>query len=491
MQPAVKAVLVSWSIPPAATFAIVLAALAYLRGAWLLRRAGYPNLPALRIAAFLLGLFALWFALASPLDTFSSFVLTAHMLQHMTLMMVAPPLLLLGEPLVPIVRGMPRFAAREFAGPFLNWPVAGRIGLFLTHPMTALVLMGAVMFIWHVPGPYELAVRSGAWHWFEHACFFFVSLIFWWPVIQPWPSHSQWPRWAIVPYLVVADLQNTALSAVLVFSDRLLYPSYGTGPSLFGFPPPEDQAAAGAIMWVVGSLVFLIPAALIAMQCLSRKRSSVAIAANARQFHSAEPQDARSWRKILFADFFTSPQFQVLSFVVLFLIVSAALILLSRIGSDDDDQIFLGSQESGPFTIALYGPEGSIPSGPASFSILVQDRASHQLLLDGDVKVSVRNAADRSTESQQYAALLKNENRLLYGVDVDLDSVGPQLLEVSVEHGSDRPMASFPIMLVKPQAESSFPWSYGFVVVIAILLTTVYFLRHRPPESARAAISTS
>src|SRR5271165_253985 len=142
MQPVVQAVLRSWSIPPAATFALALTALTYLRGAWLLRRAGYPYLPAWRIASFSLGLFALWFALASPLDTFSSFVLTAHMLQHMMLMMVAPPLLLLGEPLIPIVRGMPRFAAREFAGPFLNWQVTQRIGLTLTHPVGALLLMG-------------------------------------------------------------------------------------------------------------------------------------------------------------------------------------------------------------------------------------------------------------------------------------------------------------------------------------------------------------
>ena len=229
MQPVVQAVLRSWSIPPVATFALVLTALTYLRGAWLLRRAGYPYLPAWRIGSFVLGLFSLWFALASPLDTFSGFVLTAHMLQHMMLMMVAPPLILLGEPLIPIVRGMPRFAAREFAGPFLNWPLAERIGLALTNPVVALLLMGVVMFGWHVPGPYELALRSSSWHQVEHACFFFTSIIFWWPVVQPWPSRAQWPRWAMVPYLLIADLQNTALSAVLVFSDKILYPSYATG----------------------------------------------------------------------------------------------------------------------------------------------------------------------------------------------------------------------------------------------------------------------
>ena len=75
----------------------------------------------------------------------------------------------------------------------------------------------------------------------------------------------------MVPYLVIADLQNTVLSAVLVFADKILYPSYAAGPSLFGFTPREDQAAAGAIMWVIGSLAFIVPAVLIAIQCLSRR----------------------------------------------------------------------------------------------------------------------------------------------------------------------------------------------------------------------------
>src|SRR5208337_1958674 len=100
-------------------------------------------------------------------------------------------------------------------------------------------------------------------------------LIFWWPVVQPWPSQSQWPRWAMVPYLLVADLQNTALSAILVFSDRVLYPSYAAIPRLFGFSAQEDQAAAGAIMWVVGSLAFIVPAIVIAVQCLSKKSSQM------------------------------------------------------------------------------------------------------------------------------------------------------------------------------------------------------------------------
>ena len=94
------------------------------------------------------------------MDVFNGFVLTAHMLQHMVLMMLAPPLILLGAPLIPMVRGLPIFAAREFAGPFVNWSVARKVGSTLTNPVFALLLMGVAMFAWHVPALYELALRS-------------------------------------------------------------------------------------------------------------------------------------------------------------------------------------------------------------------------------------------------------------------------------------------------------------------------------------------
>jgi len=88
--------------------------------------------------------------------------------------------------------------------------------------------------------------------------------LFWWPVVDPWPSRPRWPRWAMIPYLLLADLQNTALAALLVFSDRVLYPSYGR----FG-APLEDQAAAGVLMWVPMSLAYLVPAVVLAARLLA------------------------------------------------------------------------------------------------------------------------------------------------------------------------------------------------------------------------------
>jgi len=267
-----------WSLPPAATFSIELAAILYLRGWWRLRLAGVPFVPAWRAVAFLSGLLTVWIALASPIDAVNSLLLTAHMLQHMLFVMVAPPLILLGAPLVPIVRGLPS-VARECVGPIAKLPVVERIGRVLSNPVAGLLLMGIVMFAWHTPILYDLAITSDFLHEVEHASFFLASLAFWWPVVLPWPSRAQWPRLAMVPYLLLADLQNTALSAILAFSDRVLYPSYAALPRVFGLSALDDQVAAGAFMWVAGSVGFIVPAIVIAVQCLSTSSRRDALSA--------------------------------------------------------------------------------------------------------------------------------------------------------------------------------------------------------------------
>jgi cytochrome c oxidase assembly factor CtaG len=277
-MPDPQTLLRSWSLPPAATFAVELSALVYWLGWWHLHRAGVPFLPPWRAVAFLSGLGFVWIALASPIDALNGVLLTAHMLQHMLLMMVAPPLILLGAPLVPMTRGLSSLGARQLAG-ILKWRVVEQGGHALANPVAGALLMGLVMFAWHTPSLYELALRSEFWHEVEHVSFFLASLIFWWPVVLPWPSRGQWPRWAMVPYLLLADLQNTALSAILTFSDRLIYPSYGKAPRLFQLSALEDQIAAGAFMWVAGSLAFALPAIAVAVQCLSARSTREALPA--------------------------------------------------------------------------------------------------------------------------------------------------------------------------------------------------------------------
>jgi len=259
----------SWAFPFWATSGLLAAALLYLRGWRRIRRSRPQLFPPWRAWCFLGGLLALWIAVASPLDTLDGLLLVAHMTQHLILMSVVPPLLLLGAPAVPLLRGLPRSAVRDGLGPFFRTPVLHRIARLVTGPVFAWLAMNIAYLGWHVPQAYELALRSPGWHEVEHACFLGTSLLFWFPVIQPWPSVGRGSRWVLLPYLVGADLVNTGLAAFLTFSGRVIYPSYAAGPRLFGISALGDQAAAGALMWVIGSIFYLVPVAAIAIHLLS------------------------------------------------------------------------------------------------------------------------------------------------------------------------------------------------------------------------------
>ncbi len=264
-----EALITRWDVPWAVTAALAVTAGLYVRGWLQIRKTRGGFFPAWRLAAFLGGILAIFVAVASPLDTFSESLLFMHMAQHFVLMSVAPPLIVLGAPVVPMLRGLPRWIVRRPLRPLFAMGILHRAGSFLTRPRVAWLAMNVAYVGWHVPRAYEFALASEGWHNVEHGCFLATSLMFWWPVIAPWPYRQRFSRWMLLPYLLGADLVNTGLSAFLCFSGRLLYPSYGTVPRLFGLNALNDQIAAGAFMWVLGSTVFLIPAVVVTMQLLS------------------------------------------------------------------------------------------------------------------------------------------------------------------------------------------------------------------------------
>ena len=493
MPPVSQAVLLSWSVPPAATLALLITALVYLRGWILLRRAGVPFLPPWRAASFLLGLLSLWIALASPLDTFSGFLITAHMLQHMMLMMLAPPLILLGAPLIPLVRGLPVFAAREFAGPFLNWRVALRVGKVLTHPLVALLLMGTVMFAWHTPRLYELALASSAWHEVEHACFFLAALVFRWPVIQPWPSRSHRSRWMLVPYLLLGDLQNTALSATLIFSDRVIYPSYATMPRLFGFPAFHDQAAAGAIMWVMGGFAFVVPAMVIAVQCLqTRPREQPVSTPRGLKSLSLDALLSFSHRLSfggsLLRRRLSTRAVEAISFLLIFAMAGLGLAYLASSSSDDDDQVLRLHAQSGAFAVSVFGPAGDLETGPTDFSVLVQDRSRQDVLRDSTVILRAQQA-NSSSSAESVHATDESENKLLQTASLNLPAAGNWTLALEVTRAEQHAGFSLPLRVTRSEAGFAIPWSYVVLIAFSALLLFTYVRRHRvaPPRSAAGA----
>jgi cytochrome c oxidase assembly factor CtaG len=219
-----------------------------------------------RLAAFLGGLGAIVLAVGSPLDALAGRLLQAHMTQHMLLMMVAPPLLWLGAPVAPMLLGVPRRIRRAVAAG-LAAPSMRRITSLIAHPAVGWTSFAVAFWVWHTPRLYELALRSDAWHHVEHACLFTTAMMFWRPVILAWPARSPWPRWTMIPYLLLADLQNTVLAAILTLSDRVIYPAYAA--RLGTIAALGDQSVAGVIMWVPGSLVFLVAAVWVVVEMLA------------------------------------------------------------------------------------------------------------------------------------------------------------------------------------------------------------------------------
>jgi cytochrome c oxidase assembly factor CtaG len=269
MSPTLDAVLRSWPCDPWLVVALIVSGGLYTRGWLLLARRGSARFHEVQLVAFLAGLASVFLALGSPIEPFASLLIQVHMVQHVLLVMIAPPLLLLGAPLVPMLRGLPAGLRRLWLPPLVHSTWLRSFWRRLTHPAVALPVFVAVTWLWHIPALYELALRSSGWHYFQHACFLGAALVFWFPVVRPFPSRVNWSAWLLVPYLILADVQNTVLAALLTFSPRVLYPYYSQVPRIAGVSALEDQAIAGVIMWVPGSLAFLLPLGWLAVRLLA------------------------------------------------------------------------------------------------------------------------------------------------------------------------------------------------------------------------------
>jgi putative membrane protein len=266
----VQSALESWTTPVPLTLAMVLAGFLYLRGWLRLRSTSVRMISVWRAGSFFLGLFLIWVAAGSPLAAFDEESLTVHMVQHLLLMTIAPPLILVGEPLMPLLHSLPRRFVQSFLGPLFRWPPVQRVGQMLSQPAFCWLVAAAALMGWHVPAAFTLGLQSEAWHAVEHASFLAAGFLFWWPVVQPRPSVPRWPRWSILLYLFLATLPCDILSAFLAFCDRVVYPGYLSTPKQFGMSALEDQQCAAALMWTCVTIVYLVAAAILTTRLLAR-----------------------------------------------------------------------------------------------------------------------------------------------------------------------------------------------------------------------------
>ena len=231
-----------------ATLGLALVALVYARGWFRIRRSFPSAISARRLAAFMVGLSSLWIAVASPLAAFHHALLSVHMVQHVLLMAVVPPLALIGAP--PL-----RWLRPPLIHPALSWlaPTVALIG-------------------WHIPAVFELGLRSHWWHGAQAASFLATGLLFWAPVVGASTGFTTSASWFIPLYLFTATLPCDALSAFLVFCGRVVYPAYLGAPRPWNISPLGDQECAGALMWTSITFIYVVPAVIITMKILSPAR---------------------------------------------------------------------------------------------------------------------------------------------------------------------------------------------------------------------------
>ena len=254
--------------PLSLALTLLFGAYRYLLGWIPLRFISRTAIPVWRAASFFLGLLLVWEDCGSSLATYDHSLLTAHMVQHLLLMTVAPALILLGEPFRIVWMGMPLLTRRVFRRASQLRPLR-RFARTVTRPALCWVLSSMTLLAWHLPALFTLGMRSEIWHLVEQISFFSAGLLFWWPVIQPWPSSSNEPRWSMLLYLFLGTLPCDILSGFLAFSERVAYPVYFSAPRQFDFSVLQDQQCAAALMWTCVTLIYLVPVTIISSSLLA------------------------------------------------------------------------------------------------------------------------------------------------------------------------------------------------------------------------------
>jgi cytochrome c oxidase assembly factor CtaG len=270
---AADVIFADWTLPWGITLTVAAFAAIYLRGWIAIRKTRPEQFPPWRLFCFLSGLAVVWISIASPIDGFADVLLSAHMVEHLLLMSAVPPLIWSAAPVVPLLRGLPRSTVQVIVGPLIRWRTLRKLEHFFVQPVAAWLTFNLTFLLWHVPAAYNYALEHEHVHEFEHLCFLSSSLLFWYVLLEPWPARKGVMRWGLLAYLITSDLVNTALSAFLAFCDRNVYTFYEHQPNPFGVNLVADQTLGAVIMWVMGSMFFLVPAVMLTVRLLQPKRA--------------------------------------------------------------------------------------------------------------------------------------------------------------------------------------------------------------------------
>ena len=246
----------AWTFEPLVVLGLLVSAVIYAIGVSRLwaRETGI-GIRRWEAAAFAIGWVATLVALVSPLHAMGGVLFSAHMTQHELLISVCAPLLILGRPLIPFLWGLPPSWRRALG----NSAKAGEIRaswIALSSPGVAFSLHAIALWVWHLPGPYQATLSSELMHSLQHVSFLGTAFLFWWTIFKV--RGSEMGYGGAVFYLFATALQTGALGALLTFAPHLWYPAYAATTAPWGITPLEDQQLGGLIMWIPGSIPYLI-----------------------------------------------------------------------------------------------------------------------------------------------------------------------------------------------------------------------------------------
>ena len=257
-------------------FVLSIFAILYIHGWRRLRKIG-GEAKLSQLVFYAIALIAIGAALLSPLDDLASYLLIAHMLQHELLIMLAPPLILLANPVPVLLWGLGESPRLQAAHLLARHSAIRRVRDILGSMPVAWSLYVINLWAWHYPALYDAALRVPWIHDLEHVLFFLTALVFWWPVIQPASRLAPIQHGLRILYLFFAATQDTILAGLIALSREVLYPHYQTALRLWNMTPQEDQIGGGIVMFVVGSTTYAIAILILVNALLGegrRKRST-------------------------------------------------------------------------------------------------------------------------------------------------------------------------------------------------------------------------
>ena len=271
------AVVHPWEWEPGIVAPLAASAVLYALGSRRLRATDEAALGSWNQRAFWGGWLTLVVALVSPVHPISEQLFWVHMVQHELLMTLAAPLLVVGRPLLVCLRALPERKQESLERAWHSTVIRRGWGV-LTRPLDAWLLHGAIIWVWHAPALFDAALRSDAVHALQHIAFLGTALLFWEALLYR-RSHAAAAGMGIV-YLFTTGVHTGALGALMTFAHAPWYPTYAQRAAAWGLSPMQDQQLAGLIMWVPGSVAYLVAALSLAARWL-RESDAMADTASA------------------------------------------------------------------------------------------------------------------------------------------------------------------------------------------------------------------